>query len=175
MAATRGSPTVAPPLALTTPDDVEPTTPGGGAPADACALASWLAKSVDMPELVAAVPVEKEAPVVPDVPVAPDVAELPASDAGSRICCWSWRIWSMRPTTALILTGTHIGGTGEDLEPVSRPVAGLRPGLESRACRSPAPTSPRRPTNCWSRATGCTWPPTGPSWPSWRRRRSARR
>jgi hypothetical protein len=59
----------------TTPDVVEPVP--------AWALASALAKSDEVPVPVLEVPVENEAPV----DAAADVGELPASDAGSRICC----------------------------------------------------------------------------------------
>jgi hypothetical protein len=46
-----------------------------------CALASALAKSVEVPPAAPVAPVEK------DAPVEADVTELPASDAGSRTCC----------------------------------------------------------------------------------------
>jgi hypothetical protein len=64
----------APPVLVgTTPDCVDPVA--------ACALASALAKSVEVGLALDAAPVENEAPVDEDA------AELPASDAGSRTCC----------------------------------------------------------------------------------------
>jgi hypothetical protein len=62
-------------LGATTPDAVEPPA--------AWALANALAKSVEVPVPALVVPAENEAPV----DAGADVAGLPASDAGSRICC----------------------------------------------------------------------------------------